>query len=73
MECSIINPTLSHLMTHLVIGQCQKAPNFSAFHWSPHGSLVSHEGSTFTEEDRNKLNYRSGPTHRIGPGCVGRA
>ena len=29
------------LMTHLVIGQLQKAPNFSAFRWSPHGSLVS--------------------------------
>ena len=28
-------------MKHLVIGQRQKAPNFSAFHWSPHGSLVS--------------------------------
>ena len=27
-------------MKHLVIGQHQKAPNFSAFHWSPHGSLV---------------------------------
>ena len=38
---SIINPALSLLMKHLVIGQCQKAPNFSAFHWSPHGSLVS--------------------------------
>ena len=25
----------------LVIGQHQKAHNFSAFHWSPHGSLVS--------------------------------
>ena len=24
-----------------VIGQNQKAPNISAFHWSPHGSLVS--------------------------------
>ena len=23
------------------IGQRQKAPNLSAFHWSPHGSLVS--------------------------------
>ena len=41
MECYIINPTLSLLMKHLVIGQRQKAPNFSAFHWSPHGSLVS--------------------------------
>ena len=28
-------------MKHLVIGQRQKAPNFSTFHWSPHGSLVS--------------------------------
>ena len=41
MECSIINPALLFLMKHLVIGQRQKAPNFSAFHWSPHGSLVS--------------------------------
>ena len=41
MECSIINPAVSVLMKHLVIGQCQKAPNFLAFHWSPHGSLVS--------------------------------
>ena len=29
------------LMKHLVIGQHQKAPNFSAFHWSPYGSLFS--------------------------------
>ena len=29
------------LMKHLFIGQCQKAPNFSAFHWSPRGHLVS--------------------------------
>ena len=28
-------------MRHLVIGQRQKAPNFSAFHWSPHGSLIT--------------------------------
>ena len=41
MESSIINTTLSLLVKHLVIGQCQKAPNFSAFRWSPHGSLVS--------------------------------
>ena len=40
MECSIINPTLSVLMKHLVMGQRQTAPNFSAIHWSPHGSLV---------------------------------
>ena len=41
MECFIINPALSLLMKHLVIGQRQKAPKFSAFHWSLHGSLVS--------------------------------
>ena len=41
MQCSIINQTQFLLMKHLVIGQRQKAPNFSAFHWSPHGSLVS--------------------------------
>ena len=41
MECSINNPALSLLMKHLVIGLRQKAPNFSAFHWSPHGSLFS--------------------------------
>ena len=32
IECSIINSALSLLMKHLVIGQHQKAPNFSAFH-----------------------------------------
>ena len=36
-----MNPALSLLMKHLVIGQHQKAPNFLAFHLSPHGSLVS--------------------------------
>ena len=41
MKCSINSPTLSLLMKHLVIGQRLKTPNFSAFHWSPHGSLVS--------------------------------
>ena len=41
MERSIIDQTLLLLMKHLVIGQRQKAPNSSAFHWSPHGSLVS--------------------------------
>ena len=28
-------------MKYLIIGQREKAPNFSTFHWSPHGSLVS--------------------------------
>ena len=41
MKCSIIDPALSLLMKHFVIGQCQKASNFSAFHSSQHGSLVS--------------------------------
>ena len=41
MECSIINPFGSLSMKTLVIGQGQKAPNFSAFHWSSHNSLVS--------------------------------
>ena len=40
MKCSIIDPALSLLMKHLVIGQRQKAPNFLALHWSPHGGLV---------------------------------
>ena len=41
MKCSINSPALSLLMKHLVTGQRLKTPNFSAFHWSPHGSLVS--------------------------------
>ena len=41
MECSINNTALSLLMKHLVIGQRLKTPNFSAFHWSPRGSLFS--------------------------------
>ena len=41
MEYSIISPYLSLWMKPLDISQHQKAPNFSAFHWSPQGSLVS--------------------------------
>ena len=41
MECSINNPAPSFLMKHLVTGQCKTPPDFSAFHWSPHSSLVS--------------------------------
>ena len=83
MECSIFSPALSLLLKHLSIGQRQKAPNFSAFHWSPHGSLVSigqhfvttrvvhlpkrTETGLFTESDLR------GPSHRIGPGCAGHA
>ena len=83
MECSIIGLASSLLVKYLVICLRQKAPNFSAFHRSPHGSLVSigqhfvttrvvylpkrTETSLITELDRN------GPNHRIGPGCSGRA
>ena len=82
MERSIINPALSLLMKHLVIGQRQKVPYFSVFHWSPHGSLVS-IGQHFvatrvvhlpkrTETSLIIESDRSGPNHRIGPGCAGR-
>ena len=82
MECSINNPALSLLMKHLVIGQRQKPPNFSAFHWSPHGSLVSigqnfvttrvvhlpkrTETSLITEFDQ------SGPNHQLLQLCTAR-
>ena len=86
MKCSINSPALSLLMKHLVIGQRLKTPNFSAFHWSPHGSPVSicqhfviirvvhfpkrTKLSLITESDRRAC---FGPKHRIGPGCSGRA
>ena len=41
MECYIIKPAQSLLRKHLVMGQRQNAPNFSAFHRSPRGDLVS--------------------------------
>ena len=41
MEWSITSPALSLLMKDLIFGQRQKAPYFSAFHWSTHNSLVS--------------------------------
>ena len=82
MECSVISPALSILMKHLVIGQRQKAPNFSVFHWSPHGRLVSigqhvvttrvvhlpkrTETSVITESDK------SGPTHQLLQLCTAR-
>ena len=56
MEYSIINPALSLLMKHLVMGQRQKAPNFSVYHhtvvWFP---LVS------ISLPRGYYNYRKGP------------
>ena len=82
MECYIINPALSLLMKHLIIGQRHKAHNFSAFHWSPHGILVSivqhlvttrlvhlpkwTETSLLTESDQ------SGPNHQLLQLCTAR-
>ena len=82
MKCSINSPALSLLMKHLVIGQRLKTPNFSAFHWSPHGSLVSigqnfvttrvvhlpkrTETSLITESDQ------SGPNHQLLQLCTAR-
>ena len=80
MECSINNPALTLLMKHLVIGQRLKTHNFSAFHWSPRGNLVSigqhfvatrvvhlpksNETSLITESDI------SGPNHQLLQLCT---
>ena len=80
MECSINSPALSLLMKHLAIGQRPKTHNFSAFHWSPRGSLVSigqhfvatrvvhvpksTEISLITESDQ------SGPDHQLLQLCT---
>ena len=69
-------------MKHQVIGQRQKAPNFSAFHWSPNGCLIiigqhfvttrivhlpkSTETSLITESDQ------SGPNHQLLQLCPAR-
>ena len=61
-------------MRHLVIGQRQKASNFSAFHWSPHGCLITigqhfvttrvvhlpkrAETSLITESDQSRANHK---------------
>ena len=61
-------------MRHLVIDQRQKAPNFSTFHWSPHGCLITigqhfvttrvvhlpkrTETSLITESDQSKANHQ---------------
>ena len=76
------SPALSLLMKHLVIGQRLKTPNFSAFHWSPRGSLISPgqyfvatrvvhlpkstETSLITESDQ------SGPHHQLLQLCTAR-
>ena len=74
IRCSINNPALTLLMKHLVIGQRQKAPNFSAFHWSPHSCLITigqhfvttrvvhlpkrTETSLITESDQSRANHQ---------------
>ena len=83
MECSITNPALSLLMKHLVIGQSQKAPNFSFFDWSPDGSQVS-IGQYFvttrvvrlpkrTETRLRSESDQSGLYHQLLQLCAGRA
>ena len=63
-------------MKHLVIGQRQKGPNSSAFHWSPHRSLVSigqHFVTTSvsvplpkrTETSLITKSDQSGPNHQL--------
>ena len=69
-------------MKHLIIGQRQKAPNFSAFHWPPHGSLVSigqHFGTTRvvhlpkrTETSLITESDQSGPNHQLLQLCTTR-
>ena len=81
-ECSINSPALSILMKHLVIGQRLKAPNFSAFHCSPRGSLVS-IGQHFvaarvvhlpksTETSLIIESDKSGPNHQLLQLCTAR-
>ena len=80
MECSINSPALSLLMKHLAIGQRPKTPNFSAFHWSPRGSLVS-TGQNFvttrvvhllkrTETSLITESDQSGPNHQVLQLCT---
>ena len=82
MVCSIIQLALSILMKHLLIGQRQKVPNFSAFHLSPHVRMLSigqnfvttrvvhlpkrTETSLITESDQ------SGPNHQLLQLCTAR-
>ena len=70
-------------MRHLVIGQRQNAPNFSAFHWSPHGCLIIN-GQHFvttrvvhlpkSTETSLKITEsdQSGPNHQVLQLCTAR-
>ena len=82
MKCSINNTVISLLMKHLVIGQRQKAPNFSTFHWSPHGSLVSISQNFITtrvvhlpkrtETSLITKSNQKGPNHELMQLCTAR-
>ena len=67
MEGSITTPAWSALKKLLI------SRLFIGHHTVVWFLFRNHEGSTFTEKDRNKLYYRIGPNHRVGPGCAGRA
>ena len=75
LHCALLlSSLLPLLMRHLVIGQRQKAPNFSAFNWSPHGCLITigqhfvttwvvhlpkrTETSLITEWDQRRANHQ---------------
>ena len=89
MECSINSPALSLLMKHLVIGQRLKTHNFSAFHGSPRGSLVSAgqyfvatrvehlpkstETSLITESDQSGSDHQQLQLCTASTACAGRA
>ena len=76
MDGSIINPALSLLMKQLVIGQRQKVPNFSAFHWSLHGRTLVSIGQHFvpkrTETSLITESDQSGPNHQLLQLCTAR-
>ena len=74
MECSINSPALSLLLKHLVIGQRLQTHNFSAFHWSPRGSLVS-IGQHFVATrvvhlPKSTESDQSGPDHQLLQLCT---
>ena len=74
MECSINSPALSLLLKHLVIGQRLQTHNFSAFHWSPRGSLVSigqHFVATrIVHLPKSTESDQSGPDHQLLQLCT---
>ena len=71
--CSIIKLAAIAFDETSIFGQRQKAPNFSDFHWSPHGCLITigqhfvttravhlpkrTETSLITESDQSRANH----------------